>query len=154
MQAKLVVVQPALQPSEYEVTLPITIGRGHEAGLQFPLALISREHCQLFEDRGRLFVRDLNSLNGTFVGGRRIDTAQLHAGELLTIGTVTLRAVYGDDALPAGLTGVNKAVLAEMETVKMEETAQVSPKPREEPAAEPLSHADDSRADFFKPSDN
>jgi pSer/pThr/pTyr-binding forkhead associated (FHA) protein len=153
MQAKLVVVQPALQPGEYEVTLPVTIGRGHEAGLQLPYALISREHCELFEDRGRLFVRDLNSLNGTFVGGQRIDTSPLHAGELLTIGTVTLRAVYGDDALPMS-TAVDKKLLAEMETVAVEETAQVSPRPREEPAGEPLGHSDDGRSDFFKPSDN
>jgi pSer/pThr/pTyr-binding forkhead associated (FHA) protein len=33
--------------------------------------LVSREHCQLYIDRGRLFVRDLDSLNGSFVGGQR-----------------------------------------------------------------------------------
>lgn len=139
MEAKLVVVNPTIQPGEYSVTLPVTIGRGAEAGLQLQYPLISREHCQLFLDRGRLYVRDLGSLNGTFVGGERIETAPLHSGELLTVGAVTLRAVFGDDALPAPMTGVNKQVLAEMETVTVEETAQISPRPREVPADLPHS---------------
>lgn len=154
MQAKLVVVNPTVQPTEYEVTLPVTIGRGHEAGLQLQYALVSREHCQLFEDRGRLYVRDLGSLNGTFVGGQHIEIAPLHAGELLTIGSVTLRAICGDDALPAGKTGINKQVLAEMETVEVEETARITPRQFEEPIPEPLSHSDDGSRDFLKPSDN
>ena len=34
MQIKLLVVQPAEQPNEYEVTLPVTIGRGNDAEQQ------------------------------------------------------------------------------------------------------------------------
>ena len=73
---------------------------------------------------------------------------------MLTVGTVTLRAVYGDDALPAARTGVNKDVLAEMETVTVEETAQVSPRPREVPADRPMSTGDSGLQEFLKPSDN
>ena len=91
MQAKLVVVEPQLEPSEYKINLPLTIGRGREATLKLPHALVSREHCELFEDHGRIMVRDLGSLNGTFVSGQRVETAPLLPGDLLTVGSVTLR---------------------------------------------------------------
>ena len=41
-------------------------------------------------------MRDLESLNGTFVGSDRVDEAVLHSGDLLTVGTVTFRAIYDD----------------------------------------------------------
>ena len=41
-------------------------------------------------------VRDLGSLNGTFIGSERVTEALLPAGGLLTVGTVTFRALYGD----------------------------------------------------------
>jgi predicted component of type VI protein secretion system len=59
-----------------------------------PHPLVSRQHCELFETNGRLMVRDLGSLNGTFVNNERISEAALPPGELLTVGAVTFRAVY------------------------------------------------------------
>jgi pSer/pThr/pTyr-binding forkhead associated (FHA) protein len=50
-------------------------------------------------------VRDLGSLNGTFVNNERITESPLAAGELLTVGTVTFRAVYEvivDNGPPGG----------------------------------------------------
>ena len=41
-------------------------------------------------------VRDLGSTNGTFVGSEKVVESVLGPGELLTIGTVTFRALYGD----------------------------------------------------------
>src|SRR5262245_32209848 len=99
MQAKLVVVEPDTQPGEYPITLPMTIGRGNEATVKLVHALVSRQHCELFADHGKLMVRDLGSLNGTFVGGRRVETAPLNSGELLTVGSVTMRIVLGEDAV-------------------------------------------------------
>jgi predicted component of type VI protein secretion system len=58
---------------------------------------VSRQHCEIFEKDGYLVVRDLGSLNGTFIGEKRISEAVLRDGELLTVGTVTFRAVYSDD---------------------------------------------------------
>jgi pSer/pThr/pTyr-binding forkhead associated (FHA) protein len=78
---------------------------------------VSRQHCELFELNGQLMVRDLGSLNGTFVNNQRITESPLAPNELLTVGTVTFRAVYelegaekkdptlkgtGDKTLPVG----------------------------------------------------
>jgi predicted component of type VI protein secretion system len=59
-----------------------------------PHPLVSRQHCELYENGGQLMVRDLGSLNGTFVNNQRVTESPLPPGELLTIGTVTFRAVY------------------------------------------------------------
>lgn len=96
MQAKLVVVGGDAKAGEIQLKLPAIIGRGRDATLTLPHPLVSRQHCEIFEVNGRLSVRDLGSLNGTFVGNQRITEAPLPSGELLTIGNTTFRAVYGE----------------------------------------------------------
>ncbi len=93
-QVKLVVVSGEVKTTEINLKLPAKIGRGRDAAVVLPHPLVSRHHCELFETDGRLMVRDLESLNGTFVNNERISEAALAPGELLTIGTVTFRAVY------------------------------------------------------------
>lgn len=98
MKAKLVVVGGDAKATEVNLKLPTTIGRGREVSLTLPHPLVSREHCEIRESDSRLLVRDLGSLNGTFVNNQRIEgEVELPPGELLTVGTVTFRAVYGDD---------------------------------------------------------
>lgn len=140
MQAKLIVVEPEIQPNQYELSLPMTIGRGRDSRLKLMHALVSRRHCELFEESGKLMVRDLGSLNGTFVGGERVETAPLPPGGLLTIGSVTFRAVYGDDSdsstqmmLPIDADTVADTARME-ETTEAEATARSSTETEEDPA--------------------
>jgi len=94
LSAKLVVVGGEVKSAEIKLRLPSTIGRGRGSTIMLPHPLVSRQHCELFETNGRLMVRDLGSLNGTFVNNERISEAALSPGELLTVGAVTFRAVY------------------------------------------------------------
>lgn len=97
MQVKLVVVGGHDKAQEIRLKLPTIIGRGKGCTLRLPHPLVSRQHCEIFEMEGRLVVRDLGSLNGTFVNNQRITEAELPHGDLLTIGSVTFRAVYAAD---------------------------------------------------------
>ncbi len=95
LDAKLVVVGGDAKAAEVRLKLPTIIGRGKEAGLTVPHALVSRRHTEIFEQDGGLYVRDLGSLNGTFVNNLRIENDQpLEPNQLLTLGNVTFRAVY------------------------------------------------------------
>jgi pSer/pThr/pTyr-binding forkhead associated (FHA) protein len=95
MDAKLVVVGGEAKMSEVQLKLPTIIGRGRAAGITLPHPLVSRQHCEIYEEQGRLVVNDMGSLNGTFVGDQRINEPTfLLPGELLTVGTVTFRAAY------------------------------------------------------------
>lgn len=96
MEAKLVALAPAeIVNTEFNLQLPVTIGRGRDAKIKLVHGQISRLHCEVYEDRGQLKARDLGSLNGTFVDGERVSDAVLKPGGMLNIGSVTFRAVYG-----------------------------------------------------------
>ncbi len=147
MQAKLVVVEPSSQPAVHYVSLPIVIGRGDESKLKLVHGLISRKHCELFEDRGRVMVRDLGSRNGTFVGGQRVETAPLAPGEVLTVGGISMRVLYGD-VLPAKPGALDEEAAAD-ETVSMEETAEAGLREELEEQGEPLSFGEDDPSGTF-----
>ena len=95
LKAKLVVVGGDAKAKEVDLKLPTVIGRGRDVSLTLPHPLVSRRHTELFEKDGYLFVKDLGSLNGTYVNNRRIDSEhRLAPNQLLTLGNVTFRAVY------------------------------------------------------------
>jgi pSer/pThr/pTyr-binding forkhead associated (FHA) protein len=96
MQAKLIVVGGDIGAAEIPLKLPAVIGRSRDATLTLPHPLVSRHHCEIFENNGRLMVRDLGSRNGTYVANERVTESILPSGELLTIGAVTFRAIYDD----------------------------------------------------------
>ncbi len=95
LNVTLVVVGGDVKTPEVKLRLPSTVGRGRDCSIMLRHPLVSRQHCEIFEAGGALLVRDLGSLNGTFVNNQRIEgDAPLQPGQLLTIGTVTFRAMY------------------------------------------------------------
>jgi pSer/pThr/pTyr-binding forkhead associated (FHA) protein len=65
-----------------------TIGRAPRADFIVDAALGSRVHCRLTAGAVDLEVVDLESTNGTFVNGQRIDRALLKNGDRLAVGKV------------------------------------------------------------------
>lgn len=96
IKAKLIVVGGDAKRAEVPLkSLPVTIGRARDATITLPHTLVSRKHCEIFEANDQLFVKDLNSLNGTYLNSERITGIKsLKPGELLTLGNVTFRADY------------------------------------------------------------
>ena len=69
-----------------------TIGRAVRADFVVDAALVSRVHCRLSAHKdGRLEVQDLESTNGTFLNGKKVDRAELKDGDELGVGRVTLK---------------------------------------------------------------
>ena len=69
-----------------------TVGRQDDCQLRIASSQVSRKHCQLFEHKGHLLVKDLGSANGTYVNGQKIATQRvLEAGDELAIGPVKFR---------------------------------------------------------------
>jgi hypothetical protein len=55
-------------------------------------------HCELFNQGEQVFIRDLDSLNGTFVDQQRIDEDMpLESGATVIMGTVMFQVRYGPD---------------------------------------------------------
>ena len=154
MEAKLLVVAGDANQTEIELKLTTVIGRSRDADVTIAHPLVSRRHCEIVKgEDGRLQVRDLGSLNGTFVGQTRIEESVLAPGDLLTVGAITFRAVYGDyDENEADREDIDFAP-ADDQPAAMDDT-QVSrdtePAPDREPAKpddSPLTEVPDSQTE-------
>lgn len=141
LEAKLVVVGGDVKVTEINLKLPATVGRGRGTTIMLPHPLVSRQHCELFERDGYLVVRDLGSLNGTFVGQEKIGEAAVPPDGLLTIGAVTFRAVYEASgpipAISASDTALGMQVVADEsdEPVMEVDFTETAPAPVAPPAA-------------------
>jgi len=70
----------------------MVIGRAPPADLVIPVADISRRHCRIDVDGESATITDLDSTNGTFVGGERLDQpAPLSNGSRLSLGSFAIR---------------------------------------------------------------
>ncbi len=139
MKVKLVIVSPEVKPNEYDLTLPAKIGRGHEAKLKLVHPLVSRLHCELFNQGEQVFIRDLDSLNGTFVDQERIDEdTPLASGATVIMGTVMFQVRYGPDRdrLPPPAKKLDKTAAADG-TIRSETLERIA-KPPAAPSAEEL----------------
>lgn len=110
----------ALHPGEPPQSIALNaarfrIGRRPGLNLSLPSMQVSMTHAEFVQLGGRIFIRDLNSTNGTYVNGSRIGNRDvpLRDGDRIRLGTVELRlmrrwndaatsdtAMLGDTALP------------------------------------------------------
>ena len=74
------------------------IGRRRSCDLRIPLMSVSKKHCQVHQDSGKLKVRDLGSRNGIQINGQRVEEAEVKAGDWLQVGP--LKFVFQVDGTP------------------------------------------------------
>lgn len=68
------VVSGSMKGTEFPVKAPtITLGRSSESDFQVHDTLISRVHCRLTYEGGNWYVEDLNSTNGTWMVGQKVN---------------------------------------------------------------------------------
>jgi hypothetical protein len=78
-----------------------TVGRSPSASIAFPEDnFLSGTHCSFQATPGGVLLRDLNSTNGTFLQGQRITQSELRPGDLITVGSITLRIVIEPERRP------------------------------------------------------
>jgi len=100
--AKLIVISGE-ERQEFELAAFNTIGRHPDNTIQILDRIISKEHAQIQRSAdGRFLLRDLRSLNGTFLRGERISDHYLSDGDEFTMGSTRIVFVdkpKADDAL-------------------------------------------------------
>jgi pSer/pThr/pTyr-binding forkhead associated (FHA) protein len=64
----------------------VVVGRKPECDIRIPVASVSREHCEIRIENGKVLVKDLGSSNGTWVNRERVQESELPAGALLGVG--------------------------------------------------------------------
>jgi pSer/pThr/pTyr-binding forkhead associated (FHA) protein len=75
------------------------IGRHKECRLKASGSTISQHHCAILQRQGKIFVRDFDSTNGTYVNQKRVQGEQeLAPGDLLELGRLAFRVQVDADA--------------------------------------------------------
>jgi hypothetical protein len=72
-------------------TSEILVGRSSSCDLVLHDSNVSRRHAQLFFREGRWIILDLDSTNGTYINGDRVQRSELLPGDLLALGTEQLQ---------------------------------------------------------------
>lgn len=92
--AKLILVSgPEVQ--EFELAPHNTLGRHPDNSIQILDRIISKEHMEIIQTPdAKYLLRDLGSLNGTYVGNQRITNHVLADNDEITLGST--RLIYRD----------------------------------------------------------
>lgn len=83
--------------------IPISIGRGTDNRIGIPYDhLVSRHHAKIVKSEDKLLLCDLNSTNGTFVGGKRVrEDTPIKPNKLFRVGsTLLIVKIRSADASP------------------------------------------------------
>jgi pSer/pThr/pTyr-binding forkhead associated (FHA) protein len=75
--------------SQHEVVMKrarLVIGRKKECDIRIPVPSVSREHCEVRVESGKVIVRDLGSSNGTYINRERVQESELKPGQLIGVG--------------------------------------------------------------------
>jgi pSer/pThr/pTyr-binding forkhead associated (FHA) protein len=107
--SRKIIAEIAVPDVEWTASAMVVVTRGPIAGSRFPLhqavasagrdprgdiflddVTVSRRHAEFRSERGELQVVDIDSLNGTYVNGRPIDSAVLTNGDEIQMGKFRL----------------------------------------------------------------
>lgn len=95
----LVMTGPTTGQTVYLESRPLwRLGRALDADLPFQDESVSRQHCQISLGDGKWMIQDMNSANGTWVNGDRIDKTELRANDKIQIGSsIIVKFVLQDE---------------------------------------------------------
>ncbi len=65
-----------------------SIGRNNDCQIRIPLAEVSRHHAEIILEEDRVVLKDLSTVNGTFLNNRRVQEEDLEPGDQIVIGPV------------------------------------------------------------------
>lgn len=100
-----------LQRFEFPEFGRLRIGRSEECEVHIDNLGVSRYHAEILHQDGFDVLRDLQSNNGTFVNGAKVDVHNLNNGDVITIGKYSIEyqksspAPLAADAAPAAADG-------------------------------------------------
>jgi pSer/pThr/pTyr-binding forkhead associated (FHA) protein len=92
----LVVTRGPNSGSKFEVEKPlVTLGRHPESDIFLDDVTVSRRHVEITRSGSGYTVKDVGSLNGTYLNRERIEEAALTSGDELQVGTFRLLFLTG-----------------------------------------------------------
>jgi len=135
-----------LEQNRFAINHKVIIGRDKSCDITLPLEHLSRQHVELEVRGGQLFIKDLDSSNGTFLNGKQITESLVKSGDKIKLDVITFE-VEGPTYDP------NKTIIRTVapDPAKTPAEKQTAPssstnkKPSVKPVNKKQSHASDSR---------
>ncbi|MDQ3333850.1 MAG: FHA domain-containing protein [Myxococcota bacterium] len=78
----------------------MTVGRAPECNIRSEDPRVSRMHARFFVDQGGLWIEDLGSTHGIYVGPNKVQRAPVPPGEVVLIGSLLVRLVPQSGTMP------------------------------------------------------
>lgn len=115
----------------------LTIGRGKDTDTVFDDVSMSRRHCKITAEDGKVLLTDTGSASGTFVNGEKVSEVILAVGDLITVGdtVLLLRDHQLLDGQSIGLASLTADEVAA--EVKQSQDAKIASGSKAEAAVEP-----------------
>jgi len=79
---------------------PILVGRSPECAIRSEDPRVSRTHARFFLEHGALWIEDLGSSNGIYVGPQKVQRAPVPTGEIVLVGSLMIRLLPASGTLP------------------------------------------------------
>jgi two-component system alkaline phosphatase synthesis response regulator PhoP len=93
----LVVQEGLIREKVFPVKDQVSIGRDAGNDIQIRDQSVSKQHALVYLAEGEPVVKDLASLNGTFVNGEQVSKSMLRGGDAIRVGNTTIRFVQGGE---------------------------------------------------------
>ncbi len=129
-----------------------TLGRALGSTIRIPSSEVSRLHCRLRVENGVVTIEDMESVNGTFLNGERVQVVEMvRPGDRLTVGPVTLIVEYelSPEVLERLQDEADEVLLEEDDVVEIVEEPPVKADPVVEEVEEPVAEAEDETDAFI-----
>jgi len=144
----LVYVKPDGQEREIPLKAgKLVIGRQNGTQIKIPVDSVSRQHCEIIVQDGKVSIHDLGSRNGTFVNKRRVQQSELSAGDVVVVGpAIFVMRVNGQPrdvaSLAKGSEAMAAAIAAGDAPTKPTAAPTAKPAPKAAPAKSSLLSSD------------
>ncbi len=98
--------------------LPFSIGRHDSCHLHLASQEVSRNHAEIIQRGGRLWIRDLGSTNGTFLNHERLNgEALLQKQDILHFGSVEFRVDFRETKLQAPVDAMSTGIFTSQQNL-------------------------------------
>ncbi len=100
--AKLVLLSSGMTGRTHELKVDkTTVGRLEDNTFQIAEPSVSSHHCEILRRGSDIVVKDLNSTNGTFIGGEKVSESVLKPGQILRLGQIEMRLETDEAPAPS-----------------------------------------------------
>ena len=103
------------------------LGRSRTCQIRLQHDSVSREHALIVvDDRRKIFIRDLQSRNGTLVNEQKIEQQELRIGSKIRLGAILLEVVKDIDAVKNRIVEDESTTMAGLDSISKELQAKIN----------------------------